>query len=116
MTTNDKSLDSAAVMLRLQEIEQDLATRQNEFENAAADRARLVRDWEHRLAVARKQASGNDADARKAAALVMAISQDDLYERLSEAESQFEALRAATRVLEVRASIGQSILRGLGRG
>jgi hypothetical protein len=35
---------------------------------------------------------------------------------LSEAESVFEASRAATRLLEVRASIGQSILRGLGRG
>jgi hypothetical protein len=42
----------------------------------------------------------------------MAIAQDDLYERLSEAESVFEASRAATRLLEVRASIGQSILKG----
>jgi hypothetical protein len=109
-------MNPAAVMERLAAIDQDLAERSNEFESAAGERARLVRDWDHRLAVARKTATGNDADARKAAALVMAIAQDDLYERLSEAESVFEASRAATRLLEVRASIGQSILRGLGRG
>lgn len=108
-------MDSAQIMDRLGAIEEDLAGRQNEFEQAAGDRARLIRDWERRVAIARRTAKGNDADARKAAALVMAIDQDDLYERLSEAEGQFDALRAVTRVLETRASIGQSILRGMGR-
>jgi hypothetical protein len=108
-------MDPAQIMERLGAIEEDLAGRQNEFEQAAGDRARLIRDWERRVAIARRTAKGNDADARKAAALVMAIDQDDLYERLSEAEGQFDALRAVTRVLETRASIGQSILRGMGR-
>jgi hypothetical protein len=108
-------MSPAQIMERLGAIEVDLATRQNEFEQAAGDRARLIRDWERRVAIARRTAKGNDADARKAAALVMAIDQDDLYERLSEAEGQFDALRAVTRVLETRASIGQSILRGMGR-
>jgi hypothetical protein len=108
-------MSPAQIMERLGAIEVDLASRQNEFEQAAGDRARLIRDWERRVAIARRTAKGNDADARKAAALVMAIDQDDLYERLSEAEGQFDALRAVTRVLETRASIGQSILRGMGR-
>jgi hypothetical protein len=115
VTTATHNLSPAAVMERLQAIDEDLAMRSNEFESAAGERARLVRDWDHRLAVARTKATGNDADARKAAALVMAIAQDDLYERLSMAESVFEASRAATRLLEVRASIGMAILKGLGR-
>lgn len=106
----------AAVMERLGAIENDLAERTNDYETAANDRARLIRDWEKRLAIARKSAKGNDADARKAAALVTATEQDDLYERLTEAESTFEACKVVVRVLETRASIGQSILRAQGRG
>jgi hypothetical protein len=105
----------AAVIQRLSEIEQDLAIRQGDLEVAADDRARLVRDWEYRLAIAQKTAKGNDAGARKAAALVAAIEQDDLYERLQDAEGRWEALRAVVRVLEARSVIGMSILRSQGR-
>lgn len=104
------------VMARLTQIENDLAARQNEYEKAAEDRARLVRDWEKRLAIHGRSAKGSSADVRKAVALGMAIEQDDLYGRLSDAEARFEALKVVVRVLETRATIGQSILRAQGRG
>jgi hypothetical protein len=103
------------VMRRLAEIENDLAERQNEYEQAADDRARLVRDWERRIATATAQAKGGDANARKQAALVMAATQDDLYDRLKDAEARFAALHAVVKVLETRSTIGMSILRSQGR-
>lgn len=108
--------DQQAIVGRLGEMEVDLADRQNAFEQAAGERARLIRDWEKRLAIARKTAKGNDADARKAAALVAAIEQDDLYERLTDAESRYDALRVVVNVIDKRATIGQSILKAQGRG
>lgn len=115
-TTPVNALSPAGVMQRLADIEADLGERQDEYDQAAGDAARLVRKWEHRLAIARVKAKGNDADARKAAALLMAIEQNDLYEQLSEAEGAFAAARAAVKVLETRAMIGMGILKGLGRG
>lgn len=109
-------LSPGGVMQRLADIENDLGERQHEYDNAAGESARLVREWEYRLAISRVKAKGNDADSRKAAALVMAIAQDDLYDRLKEAEGQFAAARAAVKVLETRAMIGMGILKGLGRG
>lgn len=105
----------AAVMQRLAEIEHDLGERQNEYEDAAGARARLIRDWEKRLARATATAKGGDANARKQAALVMAADQDELYESLTTAESEYAALHAVVKVLEVRATIGMSILRSQGR-
>lgn len=105
----------SAVLERLAEIEHDLGTRQNEFEQAAGDRARLVRDWEKRLAIATAKAKGGDANARKQAALVMAAEQDDLYERLTAAEASYAALQSVVRVLETRSAIGMSILKSQGR-
>lgn len=104
-----------AVVAGLEAIANDLAIRQNDYEEAAADRARLVREWERRLAAHRLTAKGNDADARKAAALGAAISQDDLYERLMDAEGRFEGCRAVIKVLETRAMIGLGILRSQNR-
>lgn len=117
-TATVNGLSPAAVMQRLADIEADLGGRQHEYDQAAGDSARLVREWEYRLAIAQtKSTTGTDANARKAAAFVAAASQEDgLFERLKEAEGQFAAARAAVKVLEIRASIGQSILRGLGRG
>jgi hypothetical protein len=104
-----------AVMARLAEIEQDLAERQNAYEDAASERVRLVRDWEKRLATARIHAKGSDAEARKAAALMTAIEADDLYDRLKAAEGTYEGCKAVVKVLEVRATVGMSILRAQGR-
>jgi hypothetical protein len=105
----------AAVLERLAQIEHDLGERQNEYEEAAGARARLIRDWEKRLAIATAKAKGGDANARKQAALVMAAEQDDLYQQLTDAEATYAACQAVMRVLETRASVGQSILRSQGR-
>lgn len=102
-------------MARLAAIEKDLAERQNEYETAAGDKTRLVRDWEHRLAIATATAKGGDANARKQAAVVMATAQDDLYSDLTDAESRYAAVHAAVRVLETRATIGMAILKSQGR-
>lgn len=105
----------AAVLARLAEIETDLAERQNAYEEAAGAKFRLVRDWEKRLAIASAHAKGGDANARKQAALVIAASQDDLYDRLTDAESEYAAVHAAVRVLETRSTIGMAILKSQGR-
>lgn len=103
-------------MERLAEIENDLATRQNDYEQAASDRARAVRNWDKRIAIHQRTATGANAEVRKAVALCVAIEQDDLYAELTDAEARYDALKVVTRTLETRASIGQSILRAQGRG
>ena len=104
----------AAVMARLAAIENDLATRMNDYEQAASERARLTRDWEKRLAICGKRATGSSADMRKATALVAAIETDDLYERLTDAEGRYEALRVVMKVLSDRSVVGMSVLRSQG--
>lgn len=103
------------VMARLTEIENALAIAQNLYEAAAGDRARLVRQWERRVMASSKTAKGPDAAARKAAAFTTAAELDDLYDDLTAAEDSFEKYRAEVKVLEVRATIGMSILRAQGR-
>jgi hypothetical protein len=105
----------AAIMARLSEIEADFAGRMNDLEQAADDRARLLRDWEYRLALYQKKATGSSAEMRKAHALVAAIEQDDLHERLSDAEARYDALRSVVKVLEARSVIGMSLLRSHSR-
>jgi hypothetical protein len=102
-------------MARLAEIDTELAERQNEYEDAARDRARFTRDWEKRVAINQRLAKGGDAFARKQAALASAAEQDDLYDRLTLAEATYAAAQAAIRVRETRVSIGQSILKAQGR-
>lgn len=114
MTTATHS-HPGAIMARLEEIEKDLAERQNPFEQAADDRARLLRDWEKRLAICGRTAKGQSADIRKASALCAAIEADDLHERLADAEARYEALRSVTGVLEKRSLIGMAILKAQGR-
>lgn len=107
--------DPVQVQQRLAAIEHDLQTRQGEYETAADNRARLIRDWDHRFAICMATAKGSNAESRKASALVTAIEKDDLYERLKDAEARFEASKVVVRTLETRATIGQSILRSQGR-
>lgn len=109
--------DSPGVVIGgLDEIATDMANRQIEYENAARDRARCLRDWERRLALHTRKAQGATAEVRKANALVAAIEQDDLFERLSDAEARFDALRVVMKVLSDRSMIGMAILRAQGRG
>lgn len=92
------------VLRRLEEIEADLAERQNEIEDAALNWFRAKRDREKEWADAFIRATGTVPE-RKARA-------DLAVEGIGvEEEAKYEAMKAVTRVLETRASIGQSILR-----
>lgn len=95
-------------MERLEEIERDLAERQNEYADAAERWHRANRDKEKTYAEAYLAAAGAVTD-RKVAAIDASshIGTDD--------EARYVALKAAVNVLETRASIGQSLLRAHGR-
>jgi hypothetical protein len=101
--------DPGAVIVRLAEIENDLALKQNELEAAAMDYFRAKRDKELAWAEAFIAATEGTNDHRKATATI-ATSHLGL-----EAEAKYEGLKAVVRVLSDRASIGQSILRAQGR-
>jgi hypothetical protein len=104
-------------MGRLQDIERDLADRQNDWERAAGQQIRLKRDWELRFARAFvSQPSNLTVQERKANALIaLAASEDSLYEDYIAAEGQAEGLKAVVNVLQTRATIGQSLLRSMTR-
>ena len=103
------------VQERLDQLDAEVAERQNDYERAAEEKARYTRQWDKRLAIAHLKAKGSNADTRKAAALVMAAEQDDLYERLTEAEAKYAACYAALKSRDTRVGIGQSILKAQGR-
>jgi hypothetical protein len=107
--------EAAQVMATLEEIERDLAERQNEHEQVARDKTSLIRDWDYRLALHLARATGSDAHSRKAKALVAAIEQDDLYDRLKAAESSYAALQTVTKTIESRAMVAMAILKAHGR-
>lgn len=107
-------MDPATVMGRLWEIETDLAERQVDLEAVAESLARTKRDWDYRMAKALVVAQGASAEVRRANALLAIVAgEDDIYERLTDEEAKYGALKAAMGSLEARASIGQSILRSL---
>jgi uncharacterized protein YceH (UPF0502 family) len=96
------------VMARLEELDGDLATRQNEIEEAADKWAREKREREKTYAHAYMEAQGT-VDQRKAQAVQAS------YLVGLDAEARYEALKAVLRVIETRVGIGQSILRAQGR-
>lgn len=97
-----------AVLERLAAIENDLAARENALEAAALAWFRVKRDKEHKRAVEYLKATGTVAERNAVADVETAM--------LGAAEeAEWEALKAVVRVLETRASIGQSILRSQGR-
>jgi len=96
------------VIARLEAIEQDLAARQNAFEAAARAWFRAKRDREKARAVAFLAATGTVAERNAIADRQTALDG-------STEEAEYEATKAVVRVLETRASIGQSILRSQGR-
>lgn len=91
-------------MQRLQAIEEDLSTRQNQLENVAFEWFKAKRERERKYAEAFIEAKGT-VDERKSHATQAS------YLIGLEAEARYEALKATVRVLDTRASIGQSILR-----
>lgn len=107
-------MDPATVMDRLWSIEEELGTKQPWYEEAADTLVRVKREWDKRMAQALVVADGSSKDQRESQALLAIVAaEDDLYERLTDAEAKHNALRAVTASLSARASIGQSILRAL---
>jgi hypothetical protein len=104
MTLNDPG----NVMARLEDIENDLAVRQNAWESAARRwfgiQGDLRKDW----ATAFLTADGNATEKRAAADQAMAG-------RGGHEQAEYEAIRAVVKVLETRATIGMSILKAQGR-
>jgi hypothetical protein len=98
----------SAVLERLEAIDQDLAARQNTLEAAARAWFIAKRDKEKARAVAFLSAQGTVAERAAKADELTAL--DGKHE-----EAEWEAVKAVVRVLETRASIGQSILRAQGR-
>ena len=110
------SLTYAQIVGRLEAIEDDLAQRTEDYESAANDYHRLIRDWELRLAQTMMTVEGNTATEKKAAALTaIAASGNPLYAELKDAEGRYHGLKAAVRTLETRATIGQSLLKATTR-
>jgi hypothetical protein len=97
-----------AVMARLEEIDADLAIRQNTLESAAKKWFTAKREKEKARAVAFLSAQGTVAERAAKADEQTALDGKD-------EEAEWEAVKAVVRVLETRASIGQSILRSQGR-
>ncbi|HTE60084.1 MAG TPA: hypothetical protein VK631_07005 [Solirubrobacteraceae bacterium] len=96
------------VMDRLEAIDRDLAARMPALEAAALGWFRKKRDREQAWASAYMSADG-PAHVRKAEA-------DYATATVGVAEeAEYEALKAVVRVLETRATIGQSLLRSHGR-
>jgi hypothetical protein len=104
-------MDSPAVVMhRLSQIERDLASRQNEYEQAAGDWYAAQRDM--KLAHARALLGSPRASVteKKAEADIAAATTPG-----AEHEALYEALKAVIRVLETRAMICTSILKAQGR-
>lgn len=106
--TNLTLSDPAAIEARLEEIDRELAEKQNAYEDAAMGWYRKKRDREKARASAFLTAKGSVA-ARNAIAEVetSTIGIDE--------EASYEALKAGIRVRETRVSIGQSLLKSQGR-
>lgn len=103
-------MDAPSVVIeRLEAIERDLAGRQNALEAAAMAWFRAKRDREHARAVTFLSATGCTVAERNA------IAERETSLLGVDEEASYEALRGVMRVLETRASIGQSILRAQGR-
>lgn len=102
-------LTPAQIQLRLQEIEEDLGLRQNAYANASEKWHRALREREHRHAVEFMRAEGKTVTERKEQARELT----SLLGITEEAE--YEGLKAAIRVMEVRATIGMALLKAAGR-
>ena len=95
---------------RLEAIEQDLARRQNAFEEAARQWFIAQREIVRQKALALRDSDRASVTEKKAEGDLAAY---DVQH--ASAEAEYEALRAAVKVLETRATIGMSILRSQSR-
>jgi len=90
---------------RLEQVDQDLAERQNQVEDLAVRWFRAKRDREKAYAIAFLSADGT-AGERDAHAKLAAHTVDD-----GSIEGEWEGAKAAVRALETRASVGQTLVR-----
>lgn len=96
------------IEVRLAEIENDLAVRQNSWESAARVWFRKLREVEKDRANAYVAADGSPTEKREAGSY--AVGEDGGVE-----QAEYEALRAVVKVLEARAMIGMALLKSQGR-
>lgn len=100
--------DPAAVQRRLDEIEEDLATRQNELEAAPLAHFRAKRNKERAYARAFLEAEGTVAErTANASRLTSHIGVEE--------EGAWEGKKAVVRVLDTRAAVGMAVLKAQGR-
>lgn len=94
---------------RLESIEADVEERQQKGEQSAEAFYRAKRDFELEFAKKYMNAKGSPTERKQAA--TEAMEKDPAYFALLESEGAYEGFKAAMRTLELRASIGQSLLR-----
>ncbi len=92
----------------LEGIEQDLATRQNAYEDAARKWFAKQGEIAKERAISYRKATGNSTDRRAAA-------DEEHGEDGAIEQAEYEALRAVVKVLESRATICMSLLKSQGR-
>lgn len=110
MTDEVETSHPAALMCRLETVEQDLAARQNTLENAARRWYAAQREIGRRKAQALLTSSKASVTEKKAEGDLAAYEVED-----SAQEAEYEATKAFVRVLEQRSMILMSLLRAQGR-
>jgi hypothetical protein len=98
------------VMERLAQIDEDLAKRQNLYEEAAGAWFTAQREIKKQGAIALLSSEHASVTEKKAEADIAALACEG-----AERESEYVALKAAISVLETRATIGMSLLKAMGR-
>ncbi len=97
-----------SVIDRLEEIDHELAIRQNLYEEAARAWYTMLGTVTKNKAIEFRKAEGNSTERREAA--------NEIHgEDGSREQAEFEALRAVIKVLEARAMVGMAILKSQGR-
>jgi hypothetical protein len=105
------SLTVEQITSRLEAIEQDAQERQESGEKAAEEFYKVKRDFELEYAKAFVAADGAPMVKKQKALESLEVQHRELYMRLKEKEGAYEGWKAALRTLELRASIGQSLLK-----
>ena len=103
------SLTPAQIIERLESIEKDASDRQAKGEEAAEDYHRAKRDFE--LAYAREYIAAEGQPTERKQRATLALAKSEAYFDLTAAEAVYEGWKAAMRTLELRTSIGQSLLK-----
>jgi hypothetical protein len=102
-------LQSNQIEQTLVEIDEDLSSRLDEYENAAWKFFQAKREHERSLAELRLQVEGTVQERQDRAMAKHA--KTDAYKNFIVAEATYEANKAAIGVLTTRSSIGQSLLK-----